>query len=319
MSEDSVIEVAVGAVVDDRGRVLVALRPDHVHQGGKWEFPGGKREPGETGEAALKRELHEELGISVRSASPLITLTHRYPDKTVVLNVWRVDAFDGEPAGLEGQPVRWREINNLSAGEFPPANHGIIRALQLPDRCLVTPDLQPGREEMFLGELQAALEGGTRLVIFRGHALNRAEYTRTARSVSELALRYGARCMLNAPGDWLAGLRPAGWHLAAARLRDYAGRPRGFDGWISASCHCESELTLARNAGVDFVLLSPVNKTRSHPRAEPMGWDRFSELVRLSSVPVYALGGVGPADLEQARRRGAQGVAGISAFWPRLV
>ena len=81
-----VVPVAVG-VIRDGNRILLAKRPDHVHQGGRWEFPGGKREPGEDRFAALVRELEEELGIRPRDARPLIRIRHDYPDKSVELDV----------------------------------------------------------------------------------------------------------------------------------------------------------------------------------------------------------------------------------------
>ena len=95
-----VIAVAVGIVEDVHGRVLVARRAENKHQGGKWEFPGGKINVGETIPVALARELHEELGINLQAACPLLRVRHRYPDQTVLLDVWRVTEYTGEPHGL---------------------------------------------------------------------------------------------------------------------------------------------------------------------------------------------------------------------------
>jgi 8-oxo-dGTP diphosphatase len=83
---------------------------------------------------------------------------------------------------------------------------------------------------------------------------------------------------------------------------------------VGASCHDADELERAALIGADFATLSPVRATASHPGASPLGWERFAELVREARLPVYALGGAGPEDLDRARASGAQGVAGIRAF-----
>lgn len=123
------VHVAVGVVIDARDRILVAERPQHLHQGGLWEFPGGKVEVGELITDALRRELHEELAIEVLDAEPLIEVEHDYGDKHVLLDVWRVTAYRGEPEGREGQRWRWVERGLLETLEFPAANIAIIEAL----------------------------------------------------------------------------------------------------------------------------------------------------------------------------------------------
>ena len=124
-----IIHVVAGALADGRGRVLVTRRPDGAHQGGLWEFPGGKVEAGETVTAALRRELYEELGIRVQVAEPLLHIRHAYPDKTVLLEVWRVTAYQGEPHGREGQPLIWVVPARLADFAFPAADAPIIEAL----------------------------------------------------------------------------------------------------------------------------------------------------------------------------------------------
>lgn len=129
------VHVAVGVVVDARGCILVAKRPLDAHQGGLWEFPGGKVELNETVQQALARELLEELGVEVLSAAPLLIIEHDYGDKSVLLDVWWVDVFGGVPVGREGQPWQWVEVSALRDLEFPAANKAIVAA--------VTQRLQP--------------------------------------------------------------------------------------------------------------------------------------------------------------------------------
>ena len=123
------VHVAVGIVADASGAILIARRPDHAHQGGRWEFPGGKVESDEAVETALQRELQEELGITVQAAEPWLQVHHAYPDKTVLLDVWRVTAWRGEPHGREGQPLRWALPAALTNFAFPAADEPIIARL----------------------------------------------------------------------------------------------------------------------------------------------------------------------------------------------
>lgn len=124
------IHVAVGVVLNSKKEVLVALRPKHVDQGDLWEFPGGKVEPGETPLQALVRELAEEVGITVATAEPLLKITHQYPEKQVLLDVWQVTEYSGEAKACAGQScVRWVDMETLLHLAIPVANHPIVMAL----------------------------------------------------------------------------------------------------------------------------------------------------------------------------------------------
>ena len=128
------LHVAVGVIVDGANNILIALRPEDAHQGGLWEFPGGKVEQGESVKQALARELSEELGLQLESCRPLIEIQHDYSDKSVLLDVWWVEAFSGDclegSEGREGQPIKWVGAAALSDYSFPPANQAIITAVQ---------------------------------------------------------------------------------------------------------------------------------------------------------------------------------------------
>ena len=124
-----VVTVAVGILIDDAGRVLVTRRAPEAHQGGLWEFPGGKVEKNETILAALARELQEELGVLVEATEALMVLDHDYGDKQVRLDVHRVTRWSGEPRGLEGQPLAWQQPEQLRDWAFPAANRPILERL----------------------------------------------------------------------------------------------------------------------------------------------------------------------------------------------
>jgi len=124
------IHVAVGVLTNASGRVLIARRGADLHQGGLWEFPGGKVEPGEDVRQALTRELLEELGIRVEASEPLLTVEHDYGDRRVALDTHQVSHWQGEPRGQEGQPLAWVLPSGLDDYEFPEANLAIVERLQ---------------------------------------------------------------------------------------------------------------------------------------------------------------------------------------------
>ncbi|HEC59469.1 hypothetical protein LCGC14_0880600 [marine sediment metagenome] len=125
-----IIHVAVATIVNDNNEVLLALRQAHQHLANLWEFPGGKVEENETVYDALKREIEEELALTVIAAKPLLTVSHEYDDRSVLLDVWYVDKFDGMPLGREGQKLQWCAIADLKDIDFPSANVPIISSLQ---------------------------------------------------------------------------------------------------------------------------------------------------------------------------------------------
>ncbi|BFM48586.1 8-oxo-dGTP diphosphatase MutT [Marinomonas sp. THO17] len=122
------VRVAVGLIM--RGdQIFIALRDSSKHQGGLWEFPGGKVESGEAVELALSRELEEECGIRINACEHFQTIVHDYGDKQVELVFYKVMEFTGEPHGKEGQEVRWASLSQLKAFSFPEANVPIVDAL----------------------------------------------------------------------------------------------------------------------------------------------------------------------------------------------
>ena len=125
------IHVAVGVIKNPHGEILIARRNEQAHQGGLWEFPGGKVEAGETVQQALSRELEEELGIQcdIDAMRGLLVVEHDYGDKQVRLDVWWVSGFVGAPEGREGQPLRWVAAENLRQFAFPAANEPIVQAI----------------------------------------------------------------------------------------------------------------------------------------------------------------------------------------------
>ncbi len=308
-----VIHVAAGALVDGHGRVLIAQRHAQAHQGGLWEFPGGKLEPGEDGETALRRELREELGVKIRTQRPLIRIEHAYPDRRVVLHVFLVNAWEGEPRGREGQPLAWVMPAELGAYPMPAADVPVVTALGLPERYLITP---PRIEDAsrFLQYLDGLLDQGLRLIQYRVFDTGDADPVTLLQAVERRCRSAGATVMQNVACGLAARVATGGLHLNTRQLLSGNTRPVGFER-VSASCHSQQDLRQAEALGLDFAVLSLVLPTRSHPDADPLGWDRFSRIVGNARIPVYALGGMHNGLLAQAWQSGAQGIAGIRGFW----
>ena len=307
------VEVAAGVIPDEAGRVLIAKRPAHAHQGDLWEFPGGKLEPGETAEQALRRELKEELDIEVEAASPLIGIRHAYPDRLVRLSVWRVERFSGIPRGAQGQPLRWVAPDRLPGFPFPAANRPIITAARLGDRYAIV-NVESDHSAPVRDRLARLAAAGIVWVRLRPHGIDDPRYRSLAERAIEFGRPLGLRLLLGGDPDWVRRTGAAGLHLRAEQLRELRGRPLDASFWVAASCHDRAELRQAERIGADFAVLGPVRPTASHPGAVPLGWAGFASLVEEAALPVFALGGLWPADLDEAKRRGGQGVAAIRGF-----
>ncbi|MEW9573765.1 Nudix family hydrolase [Rhodanobacter sp. Si-c] len=310
------LHVLAGVLRDREGRVLLAERPAGKHLAGLWEFPGGKREPGETPLAALARELDEELGIALLEAEPLIRVPWRYHERELLLDAWCVTRWRGEPRPLEGQGLRWCLPMQADPATLTPADRAILQALRLPRHYLITPaEALPVERGAWFERIGRAIEAGERLLQLRLPHWPREEVREFAASLLPLARHHGAQLLLNADieGARLLGI---GVHLTGAQLATPGTRPLPLQQAVGASCHDAAQLMQALRLEADFATLSPVMATASHPQAQPLGWAGFQALAEAAAMPVYAQGGTAPARLAQARAAGAQGVAGIRGFWP---
>lgn len=313
------VHVAVAVIMNKKNKVCISLRHENAHQGGLWEFPGGKVEPHESIEQTLAREINEELGVIIERSRPLITIHHSYADKTVCLHVRKVLAYHGQANGLEGQQVRWVAVADLLSYDFPSANLPVIKALQLPEQYLITGTFSDIDD--FISKLHNAINKGIKLVQLRLKDDCLKDKTQThmlVKKASHLCRQSDVKLLLNLSADYLAAVNLAeiefaGFHVDSGTLMALSQREPGQ--LFSASCHNEDELRKAAQLQADFVVLSPVQDTKSHPEAAAMGWRQFSVMTENFSLPVFALGGLSEDDLEKAWSCGAQGIAAISAFW----
>jgi 8-oxo-dGTP diphosphatase len=311
------LQVAVGVVKNTEGQVLISRRDDSLHQGGLWEFPGGKIESTESAEQALVRELKEELNIDVISATPLITVNYQYPDLSVQLKVFLVERFSGDAKSCEGQPFKWVNPAELAKHAFPAANQPIITAAQLPPYYAILDDAD---ESLLMVNLQKILARGIKLIQLRLKTLPLDTVKKFIEQAYPLCMQQGALLLMNSGVKNAEDFAVDGIHLTSRHLMSATRRPAIPSGsseqayWVAASCHNLQELQHAQTIGVDFVVLAPVLATKTHPETEPLGWEQFAKLVFQINLPVYALGGLSESSLDVARQAGGQGISAIRAF-----
>lgn len=308
----SVVRAAVAILQRPDGQVLLAERPAGKPWEGWWEFPGGKIEAGETPFHALVRELREELGVEVAKATPWMLRRFDYPDRKVELHFFIVRDWQHEPRSCERQQLSWQHPTALTVGPMLPANEPILAALGLPSIYAISNVGELG-EKGFLDRLRYALDQGLRLLQLREKHLSADGLQRLAEKVLSMVQPYQARVLLNGDVDTACALGFAGVHFSAASLMALSERPQQM--LCAASCHDARELAHAQSLSLDFVVLSPVLPTLSHPDAPVLGWDGFAGLAHGSSLPVYALGGMQPEYLEQAWQQGAHGIAMMRGVW----
>ena len=306
------VRVAAAVIVRSDGQVLLAQRPPGKPYEGYWEFPGGKLEPGETPSHALARELDEELGLRVRRAAPWIVQEFVYPHAHVELNFFRVFAWHGEPHSRDGQAFAWQTPGAFDVSPLLPANSRVLSALELPAFYGITNASDVG-EDAFLVRARIAFERGLRLVQIREKDWPVERIAEFALRVKDAARAHGAKVLLNGSVDEARALGLDGVHWTSARLIDARSRPD--DMIVGASCHDAHELARASSLRCDFAVMGPVLPTPTHPGVQCLGWDAFANQIAGTRIPVYALGGLWPEDLDIAIDHGAHGLAMRRGAW----
>jgi 8-oxo-dGTP diphosphatase len=295
------VEVAAAVMQRPDGAFLLAQRPPGKVYAGYWEFPGGKIERGEPAAAALARELHEELGIDIGEAFPWITRVFTYPHGTVRLQFFRVFSWRNEPHPREDQAISWQSAGLPLQAPMLPANAPVLAALALPAEYGITSTKEHGIDGM-LARLERRLEQGLKLVQIREPQLGESQRKLFSEKAIALAHRHGCKVLTKVPFPGADGV-----HYTATQLMSLDRRSEGL---VAASCHTRKELEHAMRLELDFAVLGPVKD-----KSPALGWDKFRELVAFSTIPVYAIGGLTGADLPEARRAGAHGVAMIRGAW----
>lgn len=312
------VQVAVAILQQTNGEFLLASRPHGKGWAGWWEFPGGKIEQGEAPKHALARELQEELGVTPTAIQPWIIRRYDYPAthdaeaKTVLLHFFFVTAWQGEVTPQEGQTLAWQDPQKINVSPVLPANAPIMQALALPNIYAITNLSEMGKGP-FLKALAQALDQGLQLLQIREKQLTQDELAAFTHEVLTLCVPYQAKVMLNGDVDMALQWGVHGVHLTSHALMQLQQKPSGM--MVAAACHDTQQLAQAAQLGLDFVVLSPVLATPSHPDATPFGWDVFKAMIENYSVPTYALGGMQAQHLSIALSCGARGIAMQRGLW----
>ena len=312
MSGRPPVVVAVGVLIRPDGRFLLASRPAGKPYAGYWEFPGGKLEPGESVEAALARELHEELGLDIGPAQPWVTLEHDYPHAYVRLHFCRVFDWRGELVGHEGQSFGFFAVDDLPDGPLLPATVPVMKWLRLPAELAISAAATLGRER-FLAALEARLGSGLRLLQVREPGWDDAQVADLLDALLPRSRAAGARVVMSSRHGAALWARADGVHLTARDLLTCVQRPAL--PVVGASCHTREELAHAARLGLDYAVLGAVGPSASHPGKPGLGWPAWRERARDAALPVYAIGGLAAVDLPTALAAGAHGIARLSGAW----
>jgi len=338
------VQVVIAVIINKDKQVLISKRAEQVHQGGYWEFPGGKKSQGESDEQALKREILEELGAQVDSLNALIQFEYHYPDKHIFFSVYKVTIVETRryklinvntigasyqsslsEQGLEGQQVRWVPFEQLTQYSFPPANKAILNALFLPKSYLITPELsEKAIADNDWSEFQAQFTRSCKsqkLIQLRIKSLETSLLAELMTDLFALAGKNSIKLLLNSSMNITDEMiqHSAGLHLTSQHLFDELWinnfKKQFPDKILAASCHDVDDIQQANHFCLDFIVISAVKQTLSHPEQPALGWEKFKKLARYAQMPVYALGGMQLSDIQCAQLSGAHGIAAIRSLW----
>ncbi|WP_169798129.1 NUDIX domain-containing protein [Moraxella oblonga] len=320
---NTVIPVAV-AVLRYGELLLLATRLDHQHQGGKLEFVGGKIEQGETPNHALIREVNEELGLDIKDnvMTKLGRINHDYGDKIVqlfVYQIWLTDEqyldFKDKNMGNDGQHIGFYEKEILNQTErFPTANAPILNWLALPSAIVISHALSVFKKQTDWLDCYLSLSKDCTLIVRTqaDHQINAELINALSSQRGDLRLIVPLQDITNSPNIMAVRLTQNELMELDLSSDELPKLP------IIISCHdvisIQKANLLANTHPVMAILLSPVKATATHPDTPHLGWENFAKLAQFSDVPVIALGGLSPSDIEMAYQHGAVAVAGIRGF-----
>jgi len=306
------VDVAAAVITRPDGTFLLGQRAPGTFYPGYWEFPGGKVEPGEDARAALIRELDEELGIQAHACWPWLMREHDYEHANVRLHFFEVPSWSGEIRDHVHSDLQWQRADALSVDPMLPANGPILKALRLPHEMAIT-DAETMGTDAQLAAADRALARGVRLIQLRDKTMAPERRDLLARELSARCRAHDALLVINGDIGLAERIHAQGVHLTEEQLSVLAVRP-DFE-WVGASCHTRDALEQAAEHHLDYAILGHVLPTPSHPERPAIGWSAFAQLTRLLPMPVFAIGGLAPSHLREAREAGAHGIAAIRGSW----
>ena len=299
------VQVVVGIIRNDSKDVFIAKRKKNQFMPGFWELPGGKVENNEDLSSALKRELFEEIGIKIEKYNLIQTIQQEYPKRIINLSVYVIEKYSGTPVGKEGQDFSWCGIEKFKEYKLLPTMLKIINRLSLPNSYWITPDNH--NSNSVFEECNQRLSEGVKIIQLRSKSQLDKAYIDNFNKLCQLNQ---AKLVLNMPH--IDFDEPCdGWHLTSIELMTTSTREFPDDKLFGASAHNLIEAKHAEKISVDYISLSPINETLSHPQTQILGWEKASEIIIQCKVPIYLLGGMDKDSMDKALSIGAQGIAGI--------
>ena len=302
---NNIIEVVVGVIHNDSKEIFISRRKKNQFMSGYWELPGGKVENNEDLSSALKRELFEEIGIKIEKYNLIQTIQQQYPKRIINLSVYVIEKYSGTPVGKEGQDFSWCSIEKFKEYKLLPTMWKIIKRLSLPKSYWITPDNH--NSNAVFEECNQRLYEGIKIIQLRSKSQLDKAYIDNFNKLCQLNQ---AKLVLNMPH--IDFDEPCdGWHLTSIELMTTSTREFPDDKLLGASAHSLIEAKHAEKISVDYISLSPINETPSHPQTQILGWEKASEIIIQCKVPIYLLGGMDKDSMDKALSIGAQGIAGI--------
>ncbi len=303
--KNNIIEVVVGVIHNDSKEIFISRRKKNQFMSGYWELPGGKVENNEDLSSALKRELFEEIGIKIEKYNLIQTIQQEYPKRIINLSVYVIEKYSGTPVGKEGQDFSWSSIEKIEEYELLPTMLKIINRLSLPNSYWITPDNH--NSNSVFEECNQRLSEGVKIIQLRSKSQLDKAYIDNFNKLCQLNQ---AKLVLNMPH--IDFDEPCdGWHLTSIELMTTSTREFPDDKLFGASAHNLIEAKHAEKISVDYISLSPINETPSHPQTQILGWEKASEIIIQCKAPIYLLGGMDKDSMDKALSIGAQGIAGI--------
>ncbi|ABL02722.1 mutator MutT protein [Candidatus Ruthia magnifica str. Cm (Calyptogena magnifica)] len=305
-----IIKTVVGVLRNKNQEILISKRKKEQFMGGFWELPGGKIETGESLKQAIIRELKEELGIQVNQLTLHKTMMHKYEDRAVQLSIYNINEHQNTPLGIEGQAISWASVDELNNYKLLPTMKAFISSITLPNKYWITPSSNHQSDE-WMGKFNQKLNSDITLLQLR----SKIELDNSfIRELNNKCKKNNIKLLLNTINKTFNEPYCDGWHLTTTEMLKLSKRPCADNKLLGVSTHNLTEALKAQTMGADFVVISPVQTTKTHPDTISLGWDIAKEIVDKLNIPVYFLGGMALKDLEKTQQLGAQGIAGISAF-----
>ena len=308
----NIVRAAAAVIQRQDGFLLMAQRPPGRGWSGWWEFPGGKIEDNESPFEALQRELQEEINISANDATLWFERSYSYPDKKVYIYFFKVTDWTGEIKSCENQLLEWQNPSHVSVAPILPTNLFVLKSILLPPVYAIT-NIEELGEKLFFERLKIKLEEGLKMIQVREKKLPYQDVKKIAQKILDLAKPHQAKVLINENEKLALDIGADGVHYPSHSLIQLKDRPEF--SICGASCHNLEELMIAQDLEMSFAVLSPVQKTESHPLADPIGWEIFSEYANKLDMPIFALGGLNQESLTTSWQCGGHGVAMQRSIW----